>query len=491
MNNNEFIAQITQDGYNSGYNNENIQNYVVNKIVTSSELNSPEKNRLIKQYYNNNNNDNELIRKITPIIHNPIRYNSKVENNDIDNSNKQYYPSTNRNKLIAEITQKGYNSGVENKNIKNYVIGEIINSKDLSNKNKNRIIKDYYYNKLRNNTSSIKVKATSPIKTTKFKTDTFKTNTNEDIRKLFRSIIKKAHNKHIYNLDGVTNYLFDYFKNKGVNNQNIERIINTYIRNINIPKQSTKINTPIVHSNTWSNVLKNAFRITEQGGGGDCFFFSVGKALDIDPARIRQQIAVHVNDNLVNRFIRYLKVERNQGDFNAYTEYYQDLIFEGLVFSIRSNSTTLNNLIRDAGSMYLLKKRLLLLTLEDNKVHLKSMVANMATRDEFSINLRYRGHNITFICSYWGNQWAIHVLKHIYENIRILNLNIRDLSIPTIGEYSQENLSERPFNILLSYTGGHYQLYQRIRDGAYLIRTSELPDIILQEFRRHYPLRAF
>jgi hypothetical protein len=198
--------------------------------------------------------------------------------------------------------------------------------------------------------------------------------------------------------------------------------------------------------------------ILEQGGGGDCFFYSIAAAMGtLNPANTAQDLR------------RMLSLEITEANWEEHLMQ----IGDGLMVAGKTQQKNASPLVTESIYWFDIFSDQMNYPGEPWKL-LRDVVANMASGPPITI---IRGPEVLDLdVSYWGNLWAIRMLScnPSFDRVRIIPLNSRNIAIGEVISQAEGGVTStakvfedhehearevpKELNILLWWTGGHYQI---------------------------------
>jgi hypothetical protein len=197
----------------------------------------------------------------------------------------------------------------------------------------------------------------------------------------------------------------------------------------------------------WNDILNKdvpadqQFKVIETGGAGDCFFYSVATALSSYSGRDYFGLTANkVREDLAETI--------TAENFVLTSNQIRDGIHPDLAADIDLTEVLTNATAEPKGAALL-----------------QEVIKAMASQGGYNFTSLQGGEPQDFSLSYWGDLYALKELSEKYELIRFMVLKHDEPSFGEAVSHSACVLKNKPeieskkfLNIILWWTGGHYQL---------------------------------
>jgi hypothetical protein len=204
----------------------------------------------------------------------------------------------------------------------------------------------------------------------------------------------------------------------------------------------------------WSDILNlgmdddSKYEIIETGGDGDCFFYSVATSLS---SKLHEFFALTANK--LREHVSTLVTDEN---FIQVAYQVRDAIKPDLPPEI-DFIELLNSATEEPRGIDLLRE----------------IIKKMASEEGYHFRANINEQTQDFSLNYWGDRFVISELSKKYELIRFIVLKHNEPSIGESVTHSACVLKDTPhleekkfFNVILWWTGGHFQLVGKRTDEA-------------------------
>ena len=233
--------------------------------------------------------------------------------------------------------------------------------------------------------------------------------------------------------------LFNYHKK--IHQDKLKKQIQDKKNNIQSIK---KINWSKI-SHIWKEYLNDDFELHDCGGGGDCFFLCLAKAMGLKSNIIREKLANTINENTIERLKLFYK-----GHKDGSSEF-----IDGLnIYGTNKKLEFTQYLLEQEKSIDIFKKIIsstkpIILNYEKSKIYV----------------------------SYWGDEWSINKCMEIFPSLRLFILDT-GVKNTTSFAWTDTNFENKDKNLLLFRRPGHYQIlyYKTLKN--YILQNDQIPDYI-------------
>lgn len=506
MNNNEiddYLAQLYQNGFNNGRSSKNMRHYI-EKRLQADNISTGDVARILGRLDGNNgagngNGNNGVGNwnegKGVENGNNGEENWNENEWNDEEEENDDV-PNTKFNSVIAEKMQEGYNKGVNNRQIKNYVFNELVNngynSEELGN------VMNINNSERRRSTRGHKRSTRGRKRSTRGHRRSTRGKQVEKNRKLAVKLQREENKKGRQinqNRKLAMKLQVNEMRQAGLNVPdcvNCEKPTRgrTVARGKTGRKRCLGSKKQWSRGNVWKRHLARWYDIFDFGGGGDCFFFVMAAALGTTGEVIRRQCAERVDGGTIQALKEVIDPDIARARNRANDNTLNNTLFEGMTISIQSVKWRgkQGNAYRDLVAEYPDGREDLNLDIWDAILArpdavdiIKRVVGSMMTVNTFKTTVEIDaadGISVDVSIIYEGNTWAIKQCAEIFPNVRIIVLptTIEDVTSKYI--FRRERFEDRRLNIMLMYSGAHYQIVRRKDSQMFIVSNRDLPGVV-------------
>lgn len=198
-------------------------------------------------------------------------------------------------------------------------------------------------------------------------------------------------------------------------------------------------------NHSWKEYLKDDFELHDCGGGGDCFFLCLAKAMCLKSKIIRRKLADTIDSETIKRLKLFY-----EGHKDGSSEF-----IDGLnVYGTNKKFEFIKFLLDQKKSIDIFK----------------NIIGSTKP-----INLKFKNNKIGV--SYWGDEWSINKCMEIFPSLRLF---ILDTGVKNSTSFAWTNISfeNKDKNILLFRRPGHYQILYHKNFKNYVLQNNQIPDYI-------------